>query len=222
MKRLLLMIAVCCLPLFVWAADNIDFPYLSGQVVDEAHILSPETEQKILATMSPQQQFVVVTLNSLRGREIEEYGVALGRHWGIGNADKDDGILLIVAPNERQTRIEVGYGLEHIMTDALASQIVHNTLLPAFRQNQYEQGILNAVYQIQGVLGGKNLTHMTQNNLRQGKYSLGDIIAFIILGIPFLFFKRRIVGGYRGGRGGGGGFRGGGGSFGGGGASGRW
>ncbi len=84
---------------------------------------------------------VVVTLNSLQGREIEEYGYQLGRTWGIGQKDGDNGVLLIVAPNEKKVRIEVGYGVEGVMTDALSALIIHEQILPAFRNGGFERGI---------------------------------------------------------------------------------
>lgn len=88
-------------------AVALDFPTLTGQVVDEADILTSQTEQVILSSMKPNQQFVVVTLKSLRGLQIEEYGVALGRHWGIGNKEKSDGILLIVAPTNGKQELKL-------------------------------------------------------------------------------------------------------------------
>ncbi len=198
MKKILFILGCCLLPFLSWASDDLSFPRLTGQVVDEAGILSPRTKQKILATMKPQQQFVVVTLKSLRGKSIEEYGVALGRHWGIGDAQKNDGLLLIIAPNERKTRIEVGYGLEHIMTDAQASYIIQNVLLPAFKKNQYEAGTLNAVYSIQRVLGGFHYPQVIHlNNSKKNKSSLSSSLP-LVTGIGFfwllmLFFMPQIV-----------------------------
>src|SRR5690606_23536616 len=99
-------------------------------------------------------QVVVVTLQSLRGRSIEEYGYRLGRHWGIGQKDSNNGALLIVAPNERKVRIEVGYGLEGTFPDAIASVIVQGTILPRFRANDYRGGIERGVDAIVEVLSG--------------------------------------------------------------------
>jgi uncharacterized protein len=123
------------------------FPALTGRVVDGANMLSPATEQQLttkLATLEQQtgRQLVVVTLPSLQGYEIEEYGYQLGRAWGIGQAKLNNGVLLIVAPTERKVRIEVGYGLEPILTDALSSVILQETVLPRFRAGDMEGGVV--------------------------------------------------------------------------------
>lgn len=123
------------------------FPPLSGRVVDQAGILSPQAEQRLtdeLATLEKQtgRQLVVATLSSLQGYEIEDYGYQLGRAWGIGEKDRNTGALLIVAPNERKVRIEVGYGLEPVLTDALSSVIIQSAVLPRFKAGDMEGGIV--------------------------------------------------------------------------------
>ena len=128
-------------------AAEIQFPALTGRVVDDAQLLSPEQEQALtgkLAALEQQtgDQLVVVTLPSLQDQEIEDFGYQLGRHWGIGQKENDGGALLIVAPNERKVRIEVGYGLEGVLTDAYSSLIIRNDILPAFRQGDYAAGII--------------------------------------------------------------------------------
>ena len=84
-------------------------------------------------------------MNSLQDYQIEEYGYQLGRAWGIGQKDQDNGVLLIVAPVERKVRIEVGYGLEPILTDALSAQIIQTRILPAFRTGDFPDGIIAGV-----------------------------------------------------------------------------
>ncbi len=91
------------------------------------------------------RQVVVATLPSLQGYEIEEYGYQLGRAWGIGQQGENNGALLIVAPKERKVRIEAGYGLEPVLTDALSALIIQNEILPAFREGQFERGIVAGV-----------------------------------------------------------------------------
>jgi len=128
-----------------------DFPALSGRVVDQADLLSPaeeealDTKLKALETQS-NRQLVVTTISDLQGYEISDYGYRLGRHWSIGQgadgeAEKDNGILLIIAPNERKMRIEVGYGLEPVLTDALSSRIIRNDITPKFKASDYPGGI---------------------------------------------------------------------------------
>jgi len=123
------------------------FPRLSGRVVDAANLLSPEAEQSLTARLqaleeSTGRQMVVATIPDLQGYPIEDYGYQLGRSWGIGDAKRDDGVLLIVAPNDRKVRIEVGYGLEPILTDSLSSVIIQSRILPAFRSGDMEAGIV--------------------------------------------------------------------------------
>ena len=133
--------------LLATAAHAQTFPKLTGRVVDSANLLSPEQEAALtqqLATLEAKnrRQLVIVTLPSLEGYAIEDYGYRLGRNWGIGEKDVNSGALLIVAPNERKVRIEVGYGLEPILTDALSSVIIQQQILPAFRNNDMAGGIM--------------------------------------------------------------------------------
>ena len=123
------------------------FPALTGRVVDDAHVLSPATaaglDQK-LADLEAKtgRQLVVVTLPSLQGYDIADYGYQLGRAWGIGQKGQNNGVLFIVAPTEHKVRIEVGYGLEPILTDALSSVILQNEVLPKFRSGDVEGGVV--------------------------------------------------------------------------------
>ena len=97
---------------------------------------------------------MVVTLTSLQGLTIEDYGVRLGRQWQIGRKDKNNGVLLIVAPQERKVRIEVGYGLEGVLTDAQTKLIIENAITPRFRANDMSGGIARGVDGIIGLLNG--------------------------------------------------------------------
>jgi uncharacterized protein len=128
-------------------AEAQTFPPLTGRVVDAANLLSPEQEQQ-LTQLSDQveqassRQFVVATVPDLQGYPIEDYGYRLGREWKIGQAGANNGVILLVAPNEKKVRIEVGYGLEPIVTDALASSIIQQTILPRFRDGDMAGGIV--------------------------------------------------------------------------------
>ena len=139
-----------------------EFPALTGRVVDEAGLLSAATREQ-LTQLSEQyerttsNQLVVVTVKSLQGYPVEDYGYQLGRHWGIGQKGRNNGVLLIVAPNEREVRIEVGYGLEGQLTDALASHIIQGQILPAFKSGDYEGGIVAGVQAIVAVFAGEAL-----------------------------------------------------------------
>ena len=124
-----------------------EFPGLTGRVVDGAAILSADQERDLTAKLADLEakttdQFVIVTLTSLQGYEIEDFGYQLGRHWAIGQEDKNNGVLLIVAPTERAVRIEVGYGLEGLLTDALSRIIIERAILPHFRAGNMAEGVL--------------------------------------------------------------------------------
>ena len=142
-----LAVAFFALASAAFAAD-LKFPALTGRVVDDAHILSPATTQKLdaeLADLETQtgHQLVVATVPDLQGHEIEDYGYQLGRAWALGKKGVNDGAILLVAPKERKVRIEVGYGLEPVLTDALTSVILQEKVLPQFRQGHMEQGVVD-------------------------------------------------------------------------------
>ena len=225
-----------------------DFPELTGRVVDNAELLDTSTQTQLSSTLAAHEkatgeQVVVVTLPDLGGETIEQYGYQLGRAWGIGQEGEDNGALLIVALDERQVRIEVGYGLEGRLTDAQSSAIINQVITPAFRDGDFARGIVEGSQAMIQVLGGDPLAQTrTQQRPERESNELGGagiwltILMFIVLMI--------VRGGGRGGRGGllggmllggalggggrsggglgGGGFSGGGGGFGGGGASGGW
>jgi len=122
------------------------FPELTGRVVDAANVLPDDARARLDAKLTAieqqsQRQFVVVTLPDLQGYDIADYGYQLGRHWQIGDKQRNDGVLLIVAPKERKVRIEVGYGLEPILTDGLTSLIVQNQIIPRFKAGDMPGGI---------------------------------------------------------------------------------
>nr|MEA2797532.1 uncharacterized protein [Phenylobacterium sp.] len=131
-----------------FAAAGPKFPALTGRVVDDAHILSPATVQKLdgeLGNLEAQtgHQVVVATVPDLQGYEIEDYGYQLGRTWQIGRKGLNDGAILLVAPKEHKVRIEIGYGLEPVLTDALTSVILQQKVLPQFKQGHMEQGVVD-------------------------------------------------------------------------------
>jgi len=233
------------------------FPPLTGRVVDEAGLLSGQDYAAIVEELKALEakstdQLVVVTLKSLQGYSIEDFGYQLGRAWGIGQKGKDNGILLIVAPNERKVRIEVGRGLEPVMTDALSKLIIENAILPEFRRGDFPAGIRAGVRDIKDVLLGdaEAVKERAKGGRRSSDAHTLQIILFIfwmciVLYVMWAFYRsslsaqRSVRGRRRGGSvivpgssgrwgggwsggGGGGGWSGGGGGFGGGGSSGSW
>jgi len=129
------------------------FPELTGRVVDSAELLSPEQEAQLTALSAEietasSRQFVVATVPDLQGYPIEDFGYRLGREWGIGQSEANNGVILLVAPNERRVRIEVGYGLEPVIPDGYASQVINGTILPAFRDGDMGGGIVAGANEI--------------------------------------------------------------------------
>ncbi|MDE2163741.1 MAG: TPM domain-containing protein [Alphaproteobacteria bacterium] len=225
------------------------FPALTGRVVDDAGILSQDTQEKLtslLAAMEQQtgDQIVVVTVKSLQGYDIDTYGYQLGRAWGIGQKGKNNGVVITIAPNEHKVRIDPGYGLEGQLTDAQSALIIQNTMLPYFRKGDYDDGVLAGTVQVLQALGAKisNADSLPQplpdqqQQRHHGGIPIFLIMIFIWIVFGRFFWPLLFLGGLGGiGRGGGfgggsfgggggfgGGFSGGGGSFGGGGASGSW
>jgi uncharacterized protein len=140
-------------------ADTLPVPSLSGRVVDQAGILTSAEEGRLATKLKNLEdntsiQLVVVTLSGLRGSPIEDWGLTLGRTWGIGQKGKDNGVLLIVAPNDRELRIEVGYGLEGTLPDATANAIIRNVIVPRFKSGDMADGISDGVDAIVAVLSG--------------------------------------------------------------------
>jgi uncharacterized protein len=178
------------------------FPKLTGRVVDNANLLDPAQEAALTAKLEAlekqsSRQLVIATLPDLQGYEIEEYGYQLGRAWGIGQAEKgslekDNGALLIVAPNDRKVRIEVGYGLEGVLTDALTSNIIQQDILPRFRDKDFPGGIAAGTDAIVTQLTlpdeeARAYASQIEKGARSSK-SGGGIGLFIFWGLIILFF----------------------------------
>jgi uncharacterized protein len=231
-----------------FAAAN--FPALTGRVVDDAHILSPvataDLERKLADLEQKSQiQLVVATVPSLDGQEIEPYANALFRAWKLGEAKQNNGALLLIAPKERRMRIEVGYGLEGTLTDAVSSIIIANAIAPRFKAGDYSGGVTRGVDDIITALTTDSAEWKPKPTDMRAEHeaSLLDTLAPFLIFLFIMFVISRVArrgggnvvfipmgmgggfgrgGGFGGGGFGGGGFSGGGGSSGGGGASGGW
>jgi uncharacterized protein len=159
--RVLPMIAAALLALCVGAvsAYALDFPPLTGRVVDNAGILNPDIRSDLAGKSKYLEeksgiQLVVATVPSLQGTDIETYANGLFRTWKLGQAQKNNGVLLLVAPNEHKVRIEVGYGLEGTLTDATASVIISSAIVPRFKTGDFSGGVERGVGGILDVLSG--------------------------------------------------------------------
>lgn len=182
-----------------------EFPELTGRVVDNAEIIPADLEVELTAKLEAletqsQRQLVVATVPSLQDYEISDYGYQLGRAWGIGDEGRNDGAILLVAPNEKRVRIEVGYGLEGYLTDALSSQIIQNDILPRFRDGDMPAGIDagtdRIIEQLQlppedAARVAQEAAAQQQANSEGGGFPIGGLIW---LGFIFFFFILPILG----------------------------
>ena len=175
-------------------------PALSGRIVDNADLLSPTARASLtekLASLEDKtgDQVVVATLPTLSGHDIETFANSLFRRWALGQKQLNNGVLLLIAPSERQVRIEVGYGLEGVLTDALSSTIINEIILPNFRQDNFEKGIVEGVAAISDVLTGSkadfdarvhDYQQIERERLKQQQRQ--DMIANTVAVLIFLFF----------------------------------
>lgn len=140
-------------------APAADVPYLSGRVVDNAEILNAETKRNLAARLKAHEQettnqIAVLTVPSLEGESVEAYAEQVFNTWKLGRKDKDNGVLVLVAPAERRMRIEVGYGLEGTLTDVAASRIIRNVMTPRFKEGNFDAGVTEGVAAVIGQLTG--------------------------------------------------------------------
>ncbi len=241
---LFVMLVICA---YAVTADT-NFPKLDQRVTDFTNTLSYQEWQKVDQELKSYEdtsstQVVVLMINSLEGESIEEYANKTFAMNKIGQAKKDNGVLLLIAKQDRKVRIEVGYGLEGVLTDAISSQIIRNEILPNFRADNYFGGIVTGVDAIIRVTRGEYQADAKGD--KAPAISAGLVFMILMFGIfvllPMMTSRRRSVigsnghdyfsgwgygggsfGGFGGGSSGGGGFSGGGGMSGGGGASGSW
>ena len=245
MKKTIVIIVVL-LPLFSWA--QLPVPELwSTRIHDEAGILNGEFVNSLDHELrvyedSTSNQIAILIIPSLQDEAIEDYSLRVAEKLKAGQAEKDNGILILIATEDRAIRIEVGEGLEGVVPDAIANQIIRNEMAPSFRQNNYEGGIKAAVTALIQAIGGEYVADTRPGNRRGRGGSVWStlIILIIIIIISRLrggggnrrgggwssgagWYGGGFLGGGGGGGGGfGGGFSGGGGGFSGGGSSGSW
>jgi uncharacterized protein len=226
-----------------------DVPALQAHVNDYAHVLPAQRAAALEARLADYEQrtghqLALLSVPSLAGDSIEDYSMRVAERWKLGHKGKDDGLVLLIVPSERAMRIEVGYGLEGVIPDAVAARVVREVLTPAFRQGDFAGGIdaaFAALMQAAGGGGAGTAAAPPQPRSLWGLLGpmLFPFLLFLVVGwmsrgsglggllaLGMMGSRGWGAGGSRGGGGGfgggGGGFGGGGGGFGGGGASGRW
>ena len=194
--------------LVVAATAQPRFPALTGRIVDDANVIDGATKARLDEKLKALEdktgtQLVVATLPSLQGYDIADYGYQLGRHWGIGQKGKNNGAVLIVAPSERKVRIEVGYGLEGELTDAVTKLIIENAILPRFRAGDVSGGISRGVDDILQVLSGdaeEVKRRAERANRPSGQDGIDSFILVLVILIIFIVIFMRSSGrgqGYR-------------------------
>ena len=233
------------------SAAEFEVPALRSAVTDQAGILSPETRQQLESALRQIQkvggtQLAVLTVPDLAGLTIEQASIRVVDAWKLGSKKGDKGLLLMVARDERKVRIEVGQGLERVLTDAYSKRIIDEAITPLFQQGDMNGGVIMGVYQIARITNPDvDLRPYLEGQLRQQRSGrarspwqtlFGALLIVAIFAtrrgfLPLMFLggmgmagygARRGLGGFGGGGGGFGGFGGGGGGFSGGGASGGW
>lgn len=175
---------------FALAADP-NFPALTGRIVDNANLLDAAArtriEQKLQAhEAKTSDQVVIATLPSLQGYDIEDFSNRLFRHWQLGEKARNNGVLLLVAPNERKVRIEVGYGLEGALTDALSKVIITTAVAPKFKTGDFAGGIEGGVDAILSILAGDAEEWQRRATVRSDDSSFAEDVA-VILVMFFIF-----------------------------------
>ena len=195
-RRALFGFVALCLLVCAAHAQTLTFPQLSGRVVDEAGILNSDVRAALTKISSDLEakstdQLVVATVRSLQGTSIEDYSNRLFRAWQIGQKDKNNGVLLVVAPNERKVRIEVGYGLEGTLTDAITSFIIQNAILPRFKAGDFPGGIKRGAEDIVSVLTGDEEYKQRAIQSTQSRVTGGELIImmFFVLIAGFIFIN---------------------------------
>lgn len=178
-------------------------PKKQTSVYDQADMMrgdeAKRLEQKLVNySDTTSTQIVVVTINSLQGNDIALYGTELAHKWGIGQKDKDNGILLLVSKEDRRMTIRTGYGMEHLLTDALSKRIIENIITPAFKQGNYYQGLDQGTTAIMQVMSGEYQGERAYEGPGGKIPALFIVIVFIV--IMMILSRRKKGGGKNGGR----------------------
>lgn len=157
-----LVLWLCLLPGLVWATDPVPVPELRAPVTDLTQTLSPDQVNTLDSTLRALQtrkgsQLAILLVPTTRPETIEQYSIRVVDAWKLGRKDADDGVLLLIARDDREVRIEVGYGLEGVLTDATTNRIIRQLLVPQFRAGNYYQGISDATARIVQLIDGEVL-----------------------------------------------------------------
>jgi uncharacterized protein len=190
-----LWLALVLLAIFSVHVLAAELPALTGRVVDGANVIESGTREAMTRQLQEfekksSDQVVVVTVPDLDGEDIESYSNRLYRHWALGQKQENNGVLLVVAPNDRKVRIEVGYGLEGTLTDLLSKLIIENSIIPGFRSGDYSGGISRGVGDIIQVLSGDTaeLEARAKRNIKEPNTEIDWFMVIFITVWAIVFF----------------------------------
>lgn len=191
MRILTVFLLVCSI---VFGNADGSLPKLTARVVDNAHILSSQTKQNLELILQNEEhnssnQIVVATVASLGGYEIEEFSISLARKWALGQKDKNNGVLLLIAPNERKVRIEVGYGLEGALSDKISHEIIEYTMLPYFKNGDFDTGVVKGVNNIISAIKGE---YEPTNNSSEQEFVSQLPFLFTLFGFGSLVLSQKL------------------------------
>lgn len=198
MKIFCVIVTVMLLPHLACA---LEVPQLRGRVNDYANLLSPGASQRLEQALadferSDSTQIVVLTINSLEGESLEEYSIRVAEAWRVGQTKLDNGAILLIAKQERKIRIEVGRGLEGVLTDLVSGRIIRGDISPHFKKNNYDSGIAAGVSSIMQVVRGEYRAQ--PRDLKQGKKSAEPVftlLVFLLVAVVFLGSISKVLGG---------------------------
>src|SRR5205823_4501945 len=196
-SALLLLLAGSVLPGFVLA---LDVPPLTGRIVDSAHLISPELAASLSQEIAAHErrtgnQVAVLTLPSLQGQPLEEFSHRVATTWKLGRKGTDNGVLLLVVPGDRKIRIEVGYGLEGVLTDAVTSRIIRHEIVPRFKAGDFPGGITAGLHAILGTIEGRY--QPTERQSPAGAPSSDSLPSMFLIAVVVGALVGVILGGHR-------------------------
>ena len=183
-----------------------DVPKKETSLYDYANLLSKQEQQRLEQKLinysdSTSTQIVIVTMTSIGANDIAMYSAELGQKWGIGQKGKDNGILVLVAKNERKVNISAGYGVEHLLTDAMSRRIIETIITPQFKSGNFYAGLNNGSDAIFQVLNGEFKGSPKKNRKEKDSSKMKGLFIVLVLVLFFIFRSRNNKGGGRGGRG---------------------
>ena len=171
--------------------SGLEVPYLAGRINDQADLLSDAAEQQLEGSLQQLEeetgaQVAVLTIPTLEGDPIEDFSMRVVETWKLGREDVDDGVLILIARDDRRMRIEVGYGLEGALTDAQAGRIIRDVMTPRFREGDFDGGVSGAVEVVSAAVRGEPLPLPEEQSGRGGGGNPIAVLAMLIMGLPFI------------------------------------